>query len=66
MRLRASLMVAAALVLGGAWASLSAKQVVPMYGGVIIEGYDYQADIGPKGTIAFDESAGKFVGSYMA
>ena len=41
-----------------------AKEVVPMYGGVIIDGYDYAKDIGPKGSIAYDESANKFVGAY--
>lgn len=44
----------------------SAKEVVPMLGGVIIDGYDYAADIGPKGSIAFDEKTGEFVGSYNA
>jgi len=42
----------------------SAKEVVPMLGGVLIDGYDFGADIGPKGSIAFDESTGEFVGFY--
>ena len=41
-----------------------AKEVDPMYGGLLIDGYDFKADIGPKGSIAFDESTGEFVGSY--
>ena len=35
-----------------------------MLGGVIIEGYDYAKDIGPKGTIAYDEGTNEFIGSY--
>ena len=41
-----------------------AKEVVPMLGGVIIDGYDFGTDLGPKGSIAFDESTGEFKGSY--
>ena len=44
----------------------NAKEVVPMLGGVIIDGYDFGKDIGPKGSIAFDESKGEFVGYYNA
>jgi hypothetical protein len=43
-----------------------AKEVVPLYGGVIIDGYDFGKDIGPKGSIAFDEKTGEFVGAYNA
>jgi hypothetical protein len=43
-----------------------AKEVVPMLGGVIIDGYDFGKDIGPKGSIAFDEEKGQFVGKYNA
>lgn len=43
-----------------------AKEVVPMYGGLLIDGYDFKNDIGPKGSIAFDEKSGEFVGSYNA
>ena len=35
-----------------------------MFGGVIIDGYDYAKDIGPKGSIAYDESTNKFAGAY--
>ena len=35
-----------------------------MYGGLLIEGYDFKNDIGPKGSIAYDESTNEFVGSY--
>ena len=40
------------------------KEVVPMIGGVIIEGYDFGKDIGPKGTMAYDPATNEFVGSY--
>ena len=43
-----------------------AKEVVPLMGGVIIDGYDFGKDIGPKGSIAFDEKKGQFVGKYNA
>jgi hypothetical protein len=43
-----------------------AKEVLPMLGGVIIEGYDYAKDIGPKGSIAYDENTNEFGGSYNA
>ncbi len=43
-----------------------AKEVRPMYGGTLIDGYDFAKDIGPKGSVAFDEKSGEFVGSYNA
>ncbi len=43
-----------------------AKEVTPLYGGLLIDGYDFANDIGPKGSIAFDEKTGEFVGSYNA
>jgi len=50
------------LALGSSLAT--AKEVVPMLGGVIIDGYDFKKDIGPKGSVAFDESTGEFIGAY--
>ena len=44
----------------------SAKEVVPLLGGLLIDGYDFQNDIGPKGSIAFDEKTGEFIGAYNA
>ena len=44
--------------------SAQAKEVVAMYGGVIIDGYDFANDIGPKGSIAYDEEKHEFRGSY--
>lgn len=43
-----------------------AKEVTPLYGGLLIDGYDFANDIGPKGSIAFDEKTGEFVGAYNA
>ena len=43
-----------------------AKEVVPMLGGLLIDGYDFANDIGPKGSIAFHAETGEFVGSYNA
>lgn len=45
-------------------AGVQAKEVVPMFGGILIDGYDFANDIGPKGSIAFDEEKGVFSGSY--
>ena len=45
-------------------ASLQAQTVEPMYGGVIIDGYDYANDIGPKGSIHFDLTANQITGYY--
>ena len=64
MKLRVSWVAAIALALGLPLAGVQAKQVVPMLGGVIIEGYDFGKDLGPKGSIAYDESTNEFVGSY--
>ncbi len=54
----------AAVVLMVLSIGVSAKEVSPMIGGVIIDGYDFGSDIGPKGSIAFDEKTGEFVGLY--
>ena len=40
------------------------KEVAPMYGGLLIDGYDFGNDIGPKGSIVFDAASGEFVGAY--
>lgn len=53
----------AALALLPAW-SLQAQDVEPMYGGVIIDGYDFGNDIGPKGSIRYDLKNDKIVGFY--
>ncbi len=41
-----------------------AQQVRPMIGGVLIDGYDFGKDIGPKGTISYDKSKNEFKGTY--
>ena len=55
-----------ALALAVFTATAQAKQVVPLLGGLLIDGYDFSKDIGPKGSIAFDETTGEFSGSYNA
>ena len=30
-------------------------EVNPMYGSLLIDGYDFKNDVGPKGTIIYDE-----------
>jgi|GEM_PF-2752933 len=64
MRLRSLSVWCAALLLSVGSFSASAKEVVPMLGGVLIDGYDFETDIGPKGSVAFDEATGEFVGAY--
>ncbi len=66
MRLRCFSVWGTALLLAIGSVSVNAKEVVPMLGGLLIDGYDFQQDIGPKGSIAFDESTGEFTGSYTA
>lgn len=66
MRLRYFSVVGAALVLSLASLTVSAKEVVPMLGGVIIDGYDFKKDIGPKGSISFNTETGEAVGAYSA
>ena len=51
------------LILAGSAAH--AKDVTPLYGGVIIDGYDYANDAGPKGSLAYDADKNEFVGSYI-
>lgn len=40
------------------------KDVQPMYGGTLIDGYDFANDRGPKGSIAYDAERNQFKGSY--
>jgi len=56
-------LVAALLLLFGAH-STYAKEVAPMLGSVIIDGYDFGADQAPSGSFAFDKETGEFVGTY--
>ena len=44
--------------------AVQAKQVAPMLGGLLIDGYEFGKDIGPKGSIAYDEEKNQFSGSY--
>lgn len=62
---RLSLLATVAVLVGlTTLASAAGKEVVPMLGGVLIDGYDFKSDIGPKGSVAFDAETGQFVGSY--
>ena len=64
MRIRFFSVLGASLLLLFGSFTANAKEVVPMLGGVIIDGYDFGTDIGPKGSVAFDDSTGHFVGAY--
>jgi len=66
MRLRCFSVLGMAFLLAIGSFSANAKEVVPMLGGLLIDGYDFASDIGPKGSIAFDESTGEFAGAYNA
>jgi len=52
------------LALVGGVSPVLAKEVVPMYGGVLTEGYDFGKDLGPKGSVAYDPDRNEFVGYY--
>jgi hypothetical protein len=52
---------ALALTLG---APAVAKEIMPMYGGVLIDGYDFGKDTGPKGTLSYNPETNEFRGSY--
>ena len=62
------LLVLAAAICCVAWAVQSQEskdqQVQPMYGGFLIDGYDFKNDNSPKGTIVYDEAANEFRGTY--
>ena len=66
MRLRSFTKWGAVLLLALGSYTANAKEVLPMLGGVIIDGYDFKTDIGPKGSIAFDAEKGQFKGAYNA
>ncbi len=42
-----------------------AQEVLPMTGGVLIDGYDFGKDVGPKGSIVYDGRANEFRGQYV-
>jgi len=66
MKIKFSFMTVFALALVLPFQALQAKEVVPMLGGLLIDGYDFGKDIGPKGSIAYDEEKNQFTGSYNA
>lgn len=61
---RAPLLLAVTAVLVMAWSIAQAKDVQPMYGGTLIDGYDFANDRGPKGSIAYDAQQNHVKGSY--
>ena len=66
MRIRSFTKWGAVILLAlGSWTA-NAKDVIPMLGSVLTEGYDLKKDIGPKGSIAFDAAKGQFTGTYTA
>ncbi len=53
------------LVIGFSFASSSAaKELMPMFSGVLIGGYDLNKDTGPMGTPSYNSQANEFKGSY--
>lgn len=40
-------------------------EVQPLYGSFLIDGYDYKNDLGPKGTIFYNEQKNAFKGTYV-
>ena len=66
MKINFSLSTLFALALLLPFQALQAKEVVPMYGGVLIDGYDFGKDIGPKGSITYDKEKNQFTGAYNA
>jgi hypothetical protein len=53
------------LVIGFALASsATAKEIMPMFGGVLIDGYDLGKDTSLKGTLSYNSETNGFKGSY--
>jgi hypothetical protein len=53
------------LVIGFAFASsATAKEIMPMFGGVLIDGYDLGKDTLPKGTLSYNPETNGFKGIY--
>ena len=52
----------AVLLLAFGSSAANSKEVVQMLGGVLIDGYDFGTDIGPKGSASIDN--GKMIGAY--
>jgi hypothetical protein len=42
----------------------TAKEIMPMFGGVLIDGYDLSKDTGPKGTLSYNPQTNEFRGSF--
>lgn len=50
--------------IGWLFSPVQAKEVIPMFGGVIIDGYDFAKDDGPKGSVSYDAKKNQFKGAY--
>ena len=63
---RACLFGVTAILLGALAGPVRAQTaaIEPMYGGVMIDGYNFDSDAHPEGSIAFDAKAGEFRGHY--
>lgn len=42
-----------------------ADEILPMMGGVLIDGYDFNKDIGPKGSFIYDSAKNELRGKYV-
>lgn len=42
----------------------TAKEIMPMFGGVLIDGYNMSKDTGPKGTLSYNPETNQFTGRY--
>ena len=63
---RACLFGVAAILLGvmAGPARAQVAAIEPMYGGVMIDGYDFDRDMRPQGSIVYDAKASEFRGHY--
>ena len=63
---RACLIGVAAILLGALAGPVRAQvtSIEPMYGGVMIDGYDFEHDMRPQGSIVYDAKASEFRGHY--
>ena len=46
-------------------APAAAQEIKPMFGGALIDGYDFARDVGPKGSIVYDGKRNLFRGKYV-
>jgi hypothetical protein len=46
-------------------AAAAAQEVHPMFGGNLIDGYNFSQDVGPKGSVVYDPKKNEFRGKYV-